>query len=362
MADDLPLMTWLNDHIWPAEQQWVSAEFVRDGSHLAVAEMIRSGTTCFNDMYFFADQTAEVAIEAGLRAMLGLIIIDFPSAWARDTQEYLDKGEQIHDKYKHNSLINTAFAPHAPYTLSDVSLEKIAMLAEELDLQIHMHVHETADEIEQSLEQHGQRPISRLSELGLLSPRLMAVHMTQLNEEEIDLTKKYGVHVLHCPESNMKLASGCCPVHKILGNGINVALGTDGAASNNDLDMIGEMRSAALLGKTVAQDPQALDAHTVLAMATLNGARAMGLESKIGSLEKGKEADITAIDLGQLETQPVYDPVAQIVYAANRNQVSDVWVAGRQLLKDGEHQSLNSYEIIERSNHWKNKIISESNS
>jgi 5-methylthioadenosine/S-adenosylhomocysteine deaminase len=356
IADDLPLMTWLNDHIWPAEQKWVSQDFVRDGSNLAIAEMIRSGTTCFSDMYFFADQTAEAAIVAGMRAMIGLIVIDFPSAWAKDTQEYLDKGEQLHDKYKHNPLIQTSFAPHAPYTVSDAPLQKIAMLAEELDLQIQMHVHETEDEIEQSLEQHGERPLERLNKLGLVSPRLMAVHMTQLIEEELELINKYGVHVIHCPESNLKLASGFCPVNELQNLGINVALGTDGAASNNDLDMIGEMHTAALFGKAVANDSCALSARTVLEMATINGAKALGLDKQIGSLKKGKDADITAIDLDSIETQPVYDPVSQIVYASNRNQVSDVWVAGKQLMKDRVLLTLNTDEIMAKAAEWQGKI------
>lgn len=355
-ADDIPLMNWLNDYIWPAEQQWISPGFVTDGTRLALAEMIRSGTTCFNDMYFFPEYTAEAAIEAGIRAVIGLILVDFPSPWAQHPQEYLDKGEQVHDKFKHNPLIRTAFAPHAPYTVSDAPLQKVATLAEELDIQIHIHAHETAHEITQSIEQHGKRPIRRLHELGLVSNRLVAVHMTQLQAEEIELIAKYGVHVVHCPESNLKLASGLCPVNELLTNGINVAIGTDGAASNNDLDMLGELHTAALLAKGVAGDCCAVPSWRALQMATINGARALAMDQHIGSLQPGKDADIVAIDLGGVEARPLYDPISQIVYAGGRDQVSDVWVAGRRLLRDRELLTIDTEEIIARADEWQQRI------
>ena len=356
LADDLPLMEWLNEYIWPAEQQWIGPEFVSDGARHAIAEMIRSGTTCFNDMYFFPDKVAEVAIETGIRAMIGLILIDFPTAWAKDADEYLVKGEQIHDKYRHNSLIHTAFAPHAPYTVSDGPLQRINILAEELDIPIHMHIHETVDEINQSEEQHGKRSLQRLHDLGLLSPRLIAVHMTQLTEEEIALLSTQGVHVVHCPESNLKLASGFCPVSELLRQDINVALGTDGAASNNDLDMLGEMRTAALLAKGITGNSSALPAHQALEMATINGAKALGIDHITGSLTKGKAADVIAIDLDTIESQPLYDPVSHIVYAANRNQVTDVWVAGKQLLKNRTLTTLDENIVLSKSRDWQEKI------
>lgn len=356
MADDLPLITWLQDHIWPAEQKWIAPGFVEDGTRLAVAEMLRGGITCFNDMYFFPDHTAKVAAEIGMRASVGLIIIDFPTAWAKDADEYLFKGQEVHDRFKHEPLITTAFAPHAPYTVSDEPLQRIATLAEELDIPIHMHVHETAFEVEQSVENCGMRPLARLQELGLLNERLLAVHMTQLQAEEIDLVAKYGVHVLHCPESNLKLASGFCPAHALQAAGVNVALGTDGAASNNDLDLLGEARTAAQLGKAVANDPTAVSAWRALEMATINGARALGLDNKIGSLEVGKAADITAIDLMQPATQPVYDPVSQLIYAASRQQVSDVWVNGKPLLADSELTTLDVEGLIEIAEDWRVKI------
>ena len=345
IADDLPLMEWLNEHIWPAEQRWVSPTFVADGTRLAIGEMIRSGTTCFADMYFFADEVARVAAEAGMRSTIGLIVIDFPTAWAKDADEYLLKAGEVHHKFRNSQLIKTAFAPHSPYAVSESSLLRIATLAEEMDIPILMHVHETANEIQKSLEQYKKTPLRRLQELGLLSPRLLAVHMTQIASDEFELLAEHGVNVIHCPESNLKLASGFCPVHKLQSQGINVALGTDGAASNNDLDMIGEMHTAALLGKGVANDAQAVKAFSAIQMATINGAKALGLEDSIGSLRKGKQADIIAIDLGVLESQPMFDPISQIVYTANRNQVTDLWVAGKQLLRSRELQTINESQL-----------------
>ncbi len=356
LADDLPLMDWLNNHIWPAEQQWVNPEFVHDGTQHAIAEMIRSGTTCFSDMYFFPDHVAEVAVASGIRAVVGLILIDFPTAWAKDADEYLEKGVKVHDKYRHNPLVRTAFAPHAPYTVSDAPLQHINVLAEELDIPIHMHMHETWDEIEKSLEQHGKRPLQRLQDLGLLNTRLIAVHMTQLEPDEIDLIAKNGIHIAHCPESNLKLASGFCPVHELQSANVNVALGTDGAASNNDLDMLGEMRTAALLAKGVVGDCSVVPAHTVLEMATINGAKALGIDDITGSLTVGKEADIVVIDLNTIETQPLYEPVSQIVYAGNRNQVTDVWIAGKQLLRERNLTTIDEEIIIEKAETWQSKI------
>ena len=356
LADDLPLMDWLNNHIWPSESKWIDAQFIADGSRLAIAEMIRSGTTCFNDMYYFPDITAEVASEAGLRATVGLIIIDFPTAWAKDPQEYFEKGEKVHDVVRHNPLIQTSFAPHAPYTVSDQPIRKISVLAEELDIPIHMHIHESEHEVSQSLEKMGMTPLQRLQDLGLLSQRLQAVHMTQLDDAAIELVARYNINVIHCPESNLKLASGFCPVHLLQQAGVNIALGTDGSASNNDLNMLGEMRSAAFMGKGISGDPCALPAMTVLKMATINGAKAMDIHNITGSLSLGKSADIVAIDLDAIETQPVYDPISHIVYTADRSQVTDVWVAGKQLLQDRELTTLDMNELKHSAKLWKEKI------
>ncbi|MDH5633008.1 MAG: TRZ/ATZ family hydrolase [Gammaproteobacteria bacterium] len=356
LADDLALMDWLQNHIWPAEARWVSPAFVRDGAELAVAEMLRSGTTCFCDMYFFPEDVAHIALNTGIRAVIGMIMIDFPSAYAQTADEYLSKGLSLHDDLRASELVKTAFAPHAPYTVSDAPLGRIAMYADELDIPVTMHVHETAHEVEEAQNQVGKRPIQRLQEIGLLNPRLNAVHMTQINDDEISLLADSGVHVVHCPESNLKLASGFCPVQKLLDAGVNVALGTDGAASNNDLDMLAEMRTAALLAKGVAGNPSAVPAMTALRMATINGAKALGLEEETGSLEQGKAADIVAVRLDTLETQPVYDPVSQIVYSAGREHVADVWVAGEHLLKEGKLTTLNETELLNKARHWRGKI------
>lgn len=356
LADDLPLMQWLEQHIWPAEQAWVSEEFVRDATRLAVAEMLRGGTTCFNDMYFFPEITGQVAAQCGIRATIGLIVVEFPTVWATDAQDYISKGLRVHDEFRDNPLVNCAFAPHAPYTVADAALAKVAMLAEELDIPIHIHVHETADEVARSKAEFGKRPLSRLQTLGLLSSRLIAVHMTQLTDEEQIAVADAGSHVVHCPESNLKLASGFCPVADLHAAGVNIALGTDGAASNNDLDMLAELRTAALLAKGTSHNATTLAAAEVLRMATLNGARALGLDALIGTLEPGKAADIVAVDLGGPETQPVYNPISQIVYAAGRDKISDVWVAGRQVLKGRALTTIDVSAALARSTEWGARI------
>lgn len=357
IADDRPLMEWLTDHIWPLEQKWVGEAFVRDGADLAMAEMIQGGVTCFNDMYFFPEVTARRAARCGMRAVVGLILVDFPTAWAGGPAEYLSKGLALHDELRSDPLVTTAFAPHAPYSVSDEPLIKLRTLAAELDRPIHMHVHETKDEIEQSRKQYGLRPIQRLQQLDLLGPAFVAVHMTQLTDEEIASIAESGASVVHCPESNLKLASGFCPVAKLVKAGVNVAIGTDGAASNNDLDVMGEMRMAALLAKAVSSDASAVPAHAALRMATLNGAKALGLDSEIGSLEPGKCADIAAVRLDGIETQPLYHPISDLVYAASRHQVTDVWVAGRRLLKDRELTTLNPEDICRKAAVWREKLI-----
>lgn len=356
IADDLPLMDWLQNHIWPIEQKWMSEEFVREGTDLAIAEMVRGGTTCFNDMYFFPDIAAQQAIKHGIRASLGLIVIDFPTVWAQHSGEYIEKGVALHHELLAAELISTPFAPHAPYTVSDEPLKRIHEFAHDLKLPVHIHLHETAYEVESALAEKGQRPMQRLHELGLVNSSLIAVHATQLNDEEIQLLAEVGANIVHCPESNLKLASGFCPVAKCLAAGVNVALGTDGAASNNDLDMLGEMRTAALLGKAVAQNASAIPAMTALRMATINGAKALGLADKIGSLEIGKAADVIAIDLSELETQPLYCPISQIVYAANRHQVSDVWVAGERLLNSRELTTFDLTELKAIAAKWQTRL------
>ncbi len=359
LADDLPLMRWLTEHVWPAEAKVVSAEFVRDGVELAVAEMLRGGTTCCNENYFFPDAQAAAYRRLGFRALIGLPIIDFPSAWATTPDEYFDKALAVHDEYNDDELIATAFGPHAPYTVSDASLERIRLLSDQLDLPVHMHVHETAQEIEDSRREHGLRPFARLKRLGLVNDHLIAVHMTQVTDSERDACAQAGVSVVHCAESNMKLASGLCPVEALRQAGVNVAIGTDGCASNNDLDMFGEMRSAALLAKAVAEDASAMNAGATLRAATLNGARALGWEDRIGSIQPGKQADLTAVRLDAIETQPLYDVISQLIYATGRQQVTDVWIGGRHKLRDRVLVDLDPVELMSNAVRWRNRLRGE---
>lgn len=355
-ADDLPLKTWLEDHIWPAEARWMSAGFVADGAALGFAEMLAGGVTCCNDMYFFPDAAVAAAARLGLRIVAGIIAIDFPSAWAADGPEYLRKGLAVRDEYKAHPLVSFALAPHAPYSVAAPLLESVRVYAAELDLPVHMHVHETAAEVANGIEAWGQRPLAYLDERGLLGPGLIAVHMTQLTAGEIQRVAASGASVVHCPESNLKLASGFCPAADLLAAGINVALGTDGAASNNDLDMWGEMKTAALLAKGVAGRADAVPAADALRMATLNGARALGLETEIGSLETGKWADLAAIDLGGFVNQPLYDVTSQLVYSGGRERVSDVWVAGERRLRQRQLVGVDAGMLREKAVQWGSKI------
>ncbi len=355
-ADDLPLMTWLHDHIWPAEALHVSPGFVRDGTRLACLEMLRGGVTCFNDMYFFPEAAVEAAVEAGMRIAAGLIVIDAPTAYAADPDGYLQKGFALRDTWKAHPLASFCLAPHAPYTVSDRSLEKIVTYSEQLDMPVHMHIHETRDELRHSQEKYGVRPLARLRALGLLSPSLLAVHGIHLTPDEIGWLAGYGCHVAHCPSSNLKLASGFAPVAEMLAARINTGLGTDGAASNNRLDMFGEMRQAALLAKCVSGDPTTLPAHVALEMATLAGAKALGLDGKIGSLAVGKQADLVAVDLGDPSNQPCYDPISQLVYSAGRENVRHVWIAGKSVLQEGRCLSLDPGDIQGRVHSWHDRI------
>lgn len=359
LADDLPLMDWLNGHIWPAEAKHVSPDFVRDGTLLACAEMLRGGVTCFNDMYFFPEAAAQAALTAGMRAAIGMIVVDFPTAYAADADDYLSKGLAVRDEFRGEPLLSFTLAPHAPYTVSDKTFAKVLTYAEQLDLPIHLHLHETHDEIEASLKQFGVRPIERIHRLGLLGPSLIAVHMVQLNAQEIHLLAEHGCHVAHCPSSNLKLASGIGPVVEKLEHEVNVGLGTDGAASNNRLDMFMEMRLAALLAKGQSRHAAALPAHQALAMATIHAARALGIDSKTGSLATGKAADITAVDLSALETQPCYDVISHLVYAAGRENVSHVWVNGKLVLDERRLTTLDIRELNAKIAFWHEKISNQ---
>lgn len=355
-ADDLSLEAWLNEHIWPTEGRLVSEEFVRDGTRLAIAEMVRSGTTCFSDQYFFPEIVADVAVQAGIRSRIAFPILEFPSAWGQGPEEYIHKGLSLRDDYKNHPGVQIAFGPHAPYTLEDASLQRIAVLSEELDAHIQIHLHETASEVADSLKLHGVRPIERMENMGILGPRTEAVHMTQLIDSDIELLARYNTAVIHCPRSNLKLASGFCPVAKLREQDIIVGLGTDGAASNNNLDMLSEINQASILAKAVANDPKALTAFESLKMATLDSATAMGLDDSLGSIETGKQADLIAISMNEVHTQPLYNIASQLVYASNSSQVHNTWVAGKQLLSDGKLTTLNEQEIHAHSKEWAQKI------
>lgn len=356
LADDLPLMDWLQHHIWPAENAQVSRQFCLDGVRLAAAEFIRGGVTTVNDMYFFPDASADAFSDAGMRAVVSLIVLDFPSPWAGSADEYIEKGLAVHDRVRQMARIGSVFGPHAPYTVSDRPLEKIRAYADELGIGIHMHVHETAFEVAEAVARSGRRPWQRLKDLGLLGPDFIAVHMTQLSDDEIAQAAEFGVHVAHCPESNLKLASGFCPVHRLLRAGVNVGIGTDGAASNNDLDLLGEARTAALLAKGVSGDASALPAAAALHAVTLGGARALGLDAEIGSLVAGKSADFIALELSAPHLTPCYDVISHLIYAAGRGDVSEVFVAGRALMRGRRLLTLDEPEVLSKAREWRRKI------
>lgn len=356
LADDLPLLDWLNHHIWPAEKNWVDAKFVEHGAELAIVEMIRSGTTTFCDQYFFPEITALVAKRNHIRCRLNTPVLDFPSVWAESADDYIDKGISLFKQHEDHPLISVSLGPHAPYTVSDTALARVRDTAEKYQCGIHIHLNETAYEVEEALKQSGLRPIERLSTLGLLSSKLQAVHMTQITDTEISLLANSGAHVVHCPESNLKLASGLCPVHQLQQAGINVALGTDGAASNNDLDMISELRTASLVAKLVDHNATALPAYEALGLATINGAKALGLANDIGSICPGKSADLICIDLSAPELQPLYNPVSQIVFSAGRENVTDTWVAGKQLMNQRQLNFINENDTLTFAKSWQAKI------
>jgi len=355
-ADDQPLEPWLEEHIWPVENRFLGEQFVADGTKLAMAEMIQTGTTCFADMYFFADSAAEQVRACGMRSQIGFTVFDFPTAGGKDPDDYIHQGLKLRDTYKDNDLIKIACAPHAPYTVGDETLRRIATYANELDMAVHIHCHETAKEITDSVHLYSCRPMQRLDDLGILLPQTQLVHMTQIDSDDIRLIQDNNCHVVHCPESNLKLASGFCPVAELMDAGINVALGTDGAASNNDLDLFGELKTAALLAKGVSGDASALDAHAALRMATINGAKALGWQDQIGSLEAGKSADVIAVEIKSLSQKPLYNPASQMVYTNAGSQLTHSWVAGRTLMEERKLLTLNEAELIQTADDWRTQI------
>lgn len=355
-ADDLPLQDWLNDYIWPAEKEFINSSFVKDGSILALSEMIKSGVTTFNDMYFFPDATAEAVKELGVRSNIGLVVLDFPTNYATDPEDYLLKGFEFRDKWRNEELITTSIAPHAPYSVSDEAFTLINTYSEELSINIHTHLHETQWEIEDSIEKYGITPVQRLNNLGIIGPSLMAVHCVHLNDQDMATLAKNKVSIVHNPSSNMKLGSGIADIAKMLKQNLNISLGTDSSASNNRLDIMEEMRLAALLIKGSTKSPESFSANEAIKMATINGAKALGLESIIGSIEKNKKADLVAIDLNSIENQPIYNPLTTFVYSSSRSDVSYVWIDGEIKLKDKKLVKIDEERIIQLAKKWQRKL------
>ena len=355
-ADDMDLHAWLHERIWPAENRFVGPAFVADGTRLAIFEMIRGGTTCFNDNYFFPDVMARVANEMHMRAFIGLPLLDQPSSWACSFDEYLEKGLEITKSFEDSPLVGFSLAPHAPYSVSDRAMKRLREVSSDLSYRVHLHCLETDYDVKHSVETYGIKPLERLSQHGLLNEQLIAVHMTQVEAGEIDRLAEAGVHVVHCPQSNLKLASGICPVQSLITSGVNVCIGTDGAASNNNLDLLEEVRTAALLAKGACGDPCAVNAVQAIDMLTINAARALGLESELGTLETGKWADMAALDLSQVQSQPVYNLFSQIVYAASARQFTDVWIGGDRILTDGAFARMDEIEVIASAKRWQEKI------
>ncbi|UCH48291.1 MAG: TRZ/ATZ family hydrolase [Betaproteobacteria bacterium] len=357
LADDLALMDWLSNHIWPAEGRYISEQFIYDGTLLACAEMLKGGVTCFNDMYFFPEQAGRAALDAGMRACLGIVLIEFPTPYASDAQDYLRKGIAARDSLKGEELMSFCMAPHAPYTVSDASFEQVVTLAEQLDLPIHVHLHETENEITDHLKQYGVRPLERVQRLGLLGPRLIAVHAVHLDDMEIARLAAQGCSVAHCPASNLKLASGFARVGDLLEAGVNIGIGTDGAASNNRLDILGELRLAALVSKTESGNAETMSAHAALRMATLDGAKALGMDQHIGSIKPDKYADLTAVNLADaLELAPWYDPASHLVYAAGREHVTHVWVQGEEVVTNGHINDVDQQQLLAKARSWQRQI------
>lgn len=353
LVDGNRLDEWLQRQVWPLEQRWLDAEYVRDGTELAIADMLTSGTTCFADMHLYSEVVARTAADAKIRACIASPVVDFATAWAGSTDEYLEKGLRLHDEYRNDPLIATMLAPYTAAAVSDGTLNRVQRLADELELPVTMHINESAME-----NQGAERVLARLERLGLLSPLLTAIHMVHVTEDDLERAATGGIHIAHCPQSNLKLGNGVARVSAFRAHGLNVTLGTDGAGSNNDLSILDEMRTAALLatGLNRADDDTVPTAHEWLQIATLNGARALGLGDQIGSIVPGKWADLCCIDLNRPHTQPVYDAASHLVYAASRDQVTDVFVAGRQLVANGALTQLDLDDVLRRAQLWRERI------
>jgi len=357
IADDLPLETWLHDYIWPAEAKWLSPDFVRLGTQLAAAEMIRSGTVLFCDMYFFEDDIAEVCKEAGLRVVVGGALVDFPNANYKTPEEGIKCAEELLCKWNNDSLVVPSIQPHSPYAASSELMQQGKALADQYDAPYLLHVSETQSEVRESIEKYGRTPVGRLADLGVLGPTTVAIHGVHLTDEDIELLAQYDAGVVHCPESQLKLASGLTPVPKLLEAGVKVGLGTDGAASNNDLDMFGEMATAARVHKMIAGDPTVVNARQALGMATLEAARVLGLEDRLGSLEVGKQGDMLVLDLDAPHLVPMYNVTSHLVYAAHSSDVRTVIIDGRVVMRDRELLTLDESDIFARAREMARQIV-----
>jgi 5-methylthioadenosine/S-adenosylhomocysteine deaminase len=345
LADDLPLMTWLNDHIFPAESK-LDYEKVYRGTLLACAEMIRNGTTCFCDMYLFEDAVARAAKTAGVRAVVGEVLYDFPSPNYGPIAQGFAYTKMLIEKWKNDPLITIAVEPHSPYLCAPELLKEALSLSQAHDIPMVVHISEAQSEVDEITERHGKTPVGFLADQGLLAANLVGCHCVVLTQADISLLKRHDTKVSHCPESNMKLASGIAPIPQLLKAGVCVGLGTDGCASNNNLDLFAEMDTAAKLHKVSTLDPTVLDAATVLKMATLDGAKTLGLDDKIGSLEPGKSADIIIIDTQKPHLTPMYNPVSHLVYAVRGSDVSTTIINGRVVMADGRLLSLNLEKVM----------------
>ncbi len=344
---------WQPGGVRALERRWSGPEYVRDGTELAIAEMLRAGVTCFADMHLWPDVVAQTAAECHVRASIGLLVSEAATAWAATADEHIDRGMHLRDQYRGDPLLSTHFAPYAPHSLSDATLARVRRLADELDLPVALHLHETAWEIEESEGRFGMRPLARLASIGLASPQLRAVHMAHVTPSDLEMLAGSGASVVHCPESNLKRGAGVCPLPDLLGRGVPVSLGTGEAASNDDLDVLGEARTAGLLASGVSASPGAVVASDLLRMATLEGARALGLGELTGGLVPGKWADLCCMNLKSPRSWPVSDVVATVIYSASSRQVTDTWVAGRRLLADGALVYLDEAAVLERAESWR---------
>lgn len=356
IADDLPLNKWLTEYIWPREAKFLSPDFVYDGTLLACIEMLKSGTTTFNDMYFFTESIAKAAKNAGIRAVVGQGVLDFPTPSGSGAKDYLARAEDFIKQFKSDDYIIPAVAPHAIYTCSRETLLKSKELALKNNVPMHIHLSETFKEVEDSINKHGARPVKYLESIGFLEGKISAAHCVWLDDEEIEIMAKHNIGVAHCIESNLKLSSGIAPVAKMVRKGVKVSMGTDGAASNNNLDLLEEISIAAKVQKGITADPTVLDVKTCMKILTIWAAESLGIEKETGSIEVGKRADIILMNLRKTHLQPIYDIYSTIIYSAKASDIEDVFVNGVPVILNGRHQFIDEDEIIDKALWWAERI------